>query len=77
MNTAQFTVSTSPVLVFSGTGRVKIRNVTGVLFIGDSSVSSTTGFGVVGTESFEFSCPTDVYAISNASASVVHVSHNH
>lgn len=83
MQQSQVTVSTTPTLIFSGTGKIRIQNNANageLIYLGGASVSAADGFKVVPSSTreeivLELAAPTDVYAIANTGTRDVRVLH--
>jgi hypothetical protein len=83
VNSSVFTVSTLPALVFSGTGKVKVRASGSNVIIGGSNPivgGFPIGNGSIGMQDiveFDFASPSDIWAVCGAGSATVYVLSNY
>lgn len=75
MTHSQVTVTTTATLLFSGTGKVKLRPQSGSVYLGGgSSVTSGTGLLLPGeTVEFDLCAPAEIWGITSSGSSDVRI----
>lgn len=75
LTTAQFSITTTPAQIYSGDGANEIHLHTGgAIFIGDSTVSSTTGLRMDSGDKLTFSLhESPVYAVAASGSQPLYV----
>jgi len=75
LTTAQYSITTTPTMIYAGDGANEIHlHTAGVLYIGDSTVSSTTGLRMDNGDKLTFSLhESPVYAVAASGSQTLYV----